>query len=433
MASRKVLDKLQVGLSLIEGATCCPNQMAIKSSDKDLWQVLAARNLCLAEGGGHDIVSLCNGCYNTLKTVNSALKGNDKLRDKVNGELAKLGLTFKGTIEVKHILELLTVDIGDGAIEKTVERRLKGLKAATFYGCHVVKPEDHMGFEDPKEPKSLDQLVKLLGIESVDYPEKDVCCGGGLKIASIDDALNFARSKLRSMKENGANCVVVACPYCMVQLDFSQKDILDVYGDEIGLPVFYYTELLGLAQGFKPEELGLDIHGRVGTSNKELLERILGEGPVEDVFDEKVTREQLEICSGCMACADDCAAAMATDYHPEELVALALEGKTDELVNRKDIWYCMNCHDCVEDCPQGFGMVSLVFRLKNLAIQAGICPEVVVNRGDELSETGYAFAPNQDVRKKMGLPPIKAADIKDVEKMIKNSSLKKVIKKQEEK
>ncbi len=429
IASRKTLEKLDIKLHELKNTTCCPNQMAIKSTDQDLWEVIAARNLALAEKNGYDILTLCNGCYNTLKTVNNALKNNDKLRDEVNEELAKLGLEFRGNIRVEHILEVLHDDIGTTALEKLIVRNLNGLKAAVHYGCHVVRPEDHMPFDDPEDPIKLDKLVELLGIQSIDYPDKISCCGGGLKIASTEDAAGFARNKLLHMAENNANCIVVVCPYCRAQLESAQLEIQEAYNEKFDLPIFYYTELLGLAFGFNPEDLGLNLPGVNAEVKQKLLDIALGKRPSVELFDETVTEDQLKICLECQACADDCSAAViAADYHPEEIIELALDGKLDELLEREDIWYCMNCHECIERCPQGFGMVKLMFRLKNLAIERGICPEVILNRDNELSKTGFAFALDNKVRKKLGLPPIKCAEPDEIMKIITGTNLEKATK-----
>ncbi|MHC4756678.1 MAG: heterodisulfide reductase-related iron-sulfur binding cluster, partial [Planctomycetota bacterium] len=428
LASRKVLDNLDVELIELKDTTCCPNQMAIKSTDEALWELMAGRNLAIAEKNGYDVLSLCNGCYNTLKTVNSTLKNDDKLRDKLNHELATMDLEFNGKIKVKHILEVLLDDIGVTAIEKTLKKSLDGLIAGVHYGCHVTRPEDSISFDDTKEPKSLDKLVELLGIKSIDYPDKYLCCGGGLKIASTEDAAGFARIKLMEIKESNANCIIVTCPYCRAQLESAQEEIRECYNEKFDLPIFYYTELLGLAMGFSPEELGLYVADANLESKKRLLNSIFGEHPPEKIFDETVTKEQLKICLECLACADDCSSATATDYHPEELLALALKGDLEELIRRKDIWYCMNCHECIERCPQDFGMVKLIFRLKNLAIERGICPDVISNRDTELSASGFAFKPNSELRKKMGLPEIEGAESKDILKLITGTRIKKATK-----
>jgi CoB--CoM heterodisulfide reductase subunit B len=422
ISSRKVLADLGVTLHELEGTTCCPNQMAIKSTDETVWELMAARNMAIAEKNGFDILSLCNGCYNTLKTVNSTMKNNDKRRDWVNSELKEQDLEFNGTIKVKHILEVLTSELGLVAIEKKLKRNLDGLSAATHTGCHVTRPEDNISFDDTKEPKALDSLTKLLGIKSVKYPEKHICCGGGLKIGCIEDAAAYARKKILHMIENGADCIVVCCPYCRAQFESALKEIKENYNEKYELPVFYITELIALAMGYSPNELGLLILEASPLAKKELINKILDEKielKIEDeIFDETVTRDQLKICIDCLACADDCSTAMISDYHPDELVKLALAGDLDEILKRDDIWHCMNCHECIDNCPQGFGMVKLIFRLKNLAIERGICPDVIINRDTELSKTGYSFKPNDEVRKKLGLPPIKCIDTDDISCMV---------------
>jgi heterodisulfide reductase subunit B len=425
ISSRKVLDKLGIELVDLKNTTCCPNQMAIKSTDDYAWELLAARNLTIAEAVGFDILTLCNGCYNTLKSVNSALTNNDKLRSKINKELKALGLEFKGNIKVKHILEVLSDDIGVTIIERTLIKNLDGLIAATHTGCHVSRPEDNVPFDDTKNPKKLDKLVELLGINSVDFPEKHICCGGGLKIANTEDAVSYARKKFNHIKETNANCMVVVCPYCRAQFESAMDEIKECYNEKLNLPVFYYTELLGLAMGFSAKELGLFIADANMDAKKELLKSISSSIDTDDLFDEVVTNEQLKICLECQACVDDCSTASVSDYHPEELLELALAGKLDELMNKKDIWYCMNCHECIENCPQGFGMVKFIFKLKNLAIERGICPDVITHRDVELTKSGYAFKPDAELRKKLGLPEIKGAEKKDIMKIISGTGIEK--------
>ena len=429
IASRKVLADLGVELFELKGTTCCPNQMAIKSTDTHLWSLLSARNLAIAEKAGYDILTLCNGCYNSLKTMNTALTTDDKLRTKLNKDLSSYGLEFKGNINVKHILEVLHDDLGPMTIERSVVRPLKGLRGALHYGCHIIRPEDNITFDDLEKPKTLDKLVEILGIKSVDYPDKHLCCGGGLKIASAEDAASFARKKLMHIKEYNANCLIVVCPYCRAQFESAKAEIAENYNEKFDLPIFYYTELLALAMGYSPEDLGLYLHEKNPVEKRDLLGMALGKVALGDIFDHSVPEEQIDICLDCQACVDDCSAAMVSDYHPEELMALAKEGKVDELLKRKDIWYCMNCHECINHCPQGFGMVKFIFRLKNLATQHGICPEVIANRDKALSSTGYAFEADNALRKKLGLPPIKGSAPKDLSKLITGTTLEKVIKK----
>ena len=162
---------------------------------------------------------------------------------------------------------------------------------------------------------------------------------------------------------------------------------------------------------------------RSASREQELVDRILGRDLDEPFFTEEVTRSQLETCSECLACVDDCqTAATVCDYRPEELLRLVLEGRVEEAAGRPDIWYCINCHECVERCPQHFGMVSLLVRLKNLAVEMGIYPDAVGHRRAELAETGYAFAPDTEVRERLGLEAVKGPELDKFKRFLEEAS-----------
>jgi heterodisulfide reductase subunit B len=419
-STRWVMDSLGVELLQIEGASCCPNQMAIQSSNKELWYALAARNLCLAEKKGYDILSLCNGCYDTLKTVNTKLKGDDNFREKINKILSEFDLEFKGKIEVKHLVQVLHDDIGISALEKKVIRPLDGLKLAPFEGCHSKRPGDHMGFDDPFEPGYLGDLIKVIGGDPISYSEHHSCCGGGLSIARPNDVAPSAKRVLNSALESQSQAIVVNCPFCFAQFFRSEREILEYQADFRTQSVFYITELMGLSFGAKESDLGLPMHYEHSVGDeKEFVSRFLKKELDESLFNDEVTRMQLEICAKCLACCDDCSTAMTTSkYHPEEILKLVLSGNIEEAIKREDIWFCMNCHECTTQCPQDFGMVKLIVRLKNMAAEAGIYPEVVGHRTSELHESGYSFAPDIKNRKKMGLAEIKLADMSKLRKLI---------------
>lgn len=426
LASRKVLEKLGLRIDYIEEANCCPNQMAIQSSDKTIWYVLAARNLCLAENKKHDILTLCNGCYDTLKSVNTKLKADDKFRDEINEKLRELDLEFKGEIEVKHIIEVLHDDVGLNTIESKVVVSLDGFKFAAFEGCHVKRPMDHMGFDSPYEPSYLEDIIKITGGEPVSYPEHYSCCGGGLSVGRKDDVVPAARRVLLSAVEAGARALVVNCPFCFAQFFRGGKEIADIYFDGLRLPVFYITELLGLAFGFDPKEIGLPMHYKDSVGGEEeLIAEILGERIDDKIFTDEVTKSQLQLCEQCFACTDDCPTAMTTsDYRPEEILKLVLSGKVEEAISRDDIWYCMNCHECTQLCPQHFGFVKLLIRLKNLAVAKGIYPEVIGHRMSELHETGYSFPPDTKIREDLGLHEIKLPEVEDLRKLLEKAKKK---------
>jgi heterodisulfide reductase subunit C len=222
--------------------------------------------------------------------------------------------------------------------------------------------------------------------------------------------------------------MVVNCPFCFAQLTRSQEAANDIFLDDIHMPIFYITQLIGLAMGLGPEELGMSMHYECSVGEEqEIVARFTGREPEpslnEELFSHGVTPEQLEICAGCLACADDCSTAAATaEYRPEEILGLVLEGRIDEALERDDIWYCMNCHECTEHCPQRFGMVKLLIRLKNMAVARGRYPAVIGHRISGLHESGFSFEPDTECREEMGLPDLKAPDMAKLRKFLEDES-----------
>jgi heterodisulfide reductase subunit B len=395
-ATRSVLDSLEVKLNGMPGASCCPNQMTVQSGSVGVWYLLAARNLCIAEEMEMDILTLCNGCFDTLKTANSWLKVNPRFRERINDILTNFGEEFKGTIDVKNILQVLHDDVGMGRIENGMVHPLTGIRIAPFVGCHVRRPMDKMGFEDPQEPQYLARLVKSMGGEIVSYTEKNSCCGGGLSVARKEDAYASSRRILRSALEAGAEAMVVNCPYCYSQFHGGQPAINERFHDGLEIPVMYITQMMGAAMDLPLEELGL-AHPLGGSSSPErlLAESIAAHDACEDGILDKGTMAQLEVCSRCLACADDCPTAMTVpEYRPEEIITLVRRGRVSDAARRDDIWFCMNCHECVEKCPQGYGMVRLMIELKNRASEMDIRPDVVDRRLESLRASGFAFNNN---------------------------------------
>jgi heterodisulfide reductase subunit B len=407
MSSRRVLEDLGLTLHDIEGASCCPNQMAIQAADKDLWYTVAARNLAMAEKNDVDIVSLCNGCYDTLKSVNSKLKADEDLRSRINEALKEFGVEFRGTIDVKHIIQVLHDDVGVNVIDKACKIHLDRFTFAPFVGCHVKRPMDHMGFDDPENPFYLKAIIKSTGAKLSRYPGSNDCCGGGFSIGSKDDVVPAARSLLHEVRDAG-------------EFATGERKANEQYFEDIGIPVMYVTELIGLAMGIDPAELGLHLHYGVSVGGeRELTERILGK-PVDDsALRDDVTRKQLETCKRCLACTDDCKAAMTIpEYDPEAVIDLVLEGRIDEAVARADIWYCVNCHECIQHCPQGFGMVKLWIMLKNMASEQGLAPEVLDHRLEALEAYGFSFQPDEEIREECGLDCIQAPDADTFKRLI---------------
>ena len=257
-ATRKVFSKLSLGLVDMKGASCCPPPGVIRSFDIDTWLLTAARNLAIAERLELDMVTMCNGCYATLKEANYILKTDEEKRKHINSLLSEIGYHFEGKTNVRHIIEVLYFDVGIGSLKSYIKKKISA-RVAVFYGCHLVKPSNLRPWKDPERPRFLDEMVEALGAESVEYEHKMMCCGAGgaVRSGNPEVSLRIAQQRLHAMKEAKAECIVDVCPFCHLQFDLGQREIAERWGDTVNLPVLYYTQLLGMAMGLDPEELGV--------------------------------------------------------------------------------------------------------------------------------------------------------------------------------
>jgi heterodisulfide reductase subunit B len=259
-ATKLVLDRLDIKWSELKGASCCPAPGVFRSFDRITWLALASRNLALAEETNTDMLTICNGCFSSLMDANSVLKNDSVLRNEVNNHLKKIGKVYEGTIEVRHIIEFINKDIGAKKLSKLIEKPLE-IKAAVHYGCHLLKPTKDRKLGRAECPVFFDGLVEALGAISVPYDGKTSCCGagGGVRSAMLETSLKMTEYKLDRMKKAGVDCVVDACPFCHLQYDIGQVELAKT-GKTYSLPVVHYSQLLGLAFGYTPEEVGLHLN-----------------------------------------------------------------------------------------------------------------------------------------------------------------------------
>jgi len=254
---RETLPRLGIELVDMKGASCC-GFPALSSVSKMGWHYLSARNLAIAEKMGSPLLPLCNGCHLSFIETMHFLKEDPELMNIVNGNLEKEGLRYGGKVKVVHLLEVLHDKVGAAKISGLVVKPLKGLKMASHPGCHAIRPSDLQKVDDPEDPQKLDTLIKALGAETFDYPEKIDCCGSQLAVASGRTTLKIAGDKLKAVKSYGFDGLVTTCPFCFKMYDGRQRAIKGALKDNtLDVPVFYYTQLLGLALGSSPERLGL--------------------------------------------------------------------------------------------------------------------------------------------------------------------------------
>ncbi|MDH5266377.1 MAG: CoB--CoM heterodisulfide reductase iron-sulfur subunit B family protein [Candidatus Bathyarchaeota archaeon] len=255
ISTRRVLDKLGVELVEMPEFNCCG--FPLDPVNHDMMLTLAARNLCLAEQQNLNIITLCNGCFGILNHVNKELKEDKKIKEKVNGYLKEIGMEFKGTITVKHLIHVLAEDVGFEKIKETVQKPLNQLRVAQHSGCHVVRPAKYIGFEDPENPTTLKKLIQVTGAKCLDYMDEPECCGAPIVGVNDKIPLQLAREKLDHIKAVGAQAMITCCPYCHIMYDLNQPRIERAFNEKFGIPVLHYPQLLGLAMGIAPEELAL--------------------------------------------------------------------------------------------------------------------------------------------------------------------------------
>ena len=415
-STREVFDRLGVDAVDLDGLTCCPEKTMIRNMSHRTWLLTAARNLTVAEEAERIFVTPCTGCFSTLKGAQVELDTNPGLREDVNRELSRVGRRYLGTTDVVHVLDLLYHDFGPAGLQSRVVYPMTGMRIAVHYGCHLLRPSDELLFDDPFWPRKLDELVEALGAESVPYPSKMECCGNLLLRAGEEEtAQAMCRGKLRDMVEQEADAVVLVCPSCMMQYDTMQH-VLQRAGEDLHLPVLYYPELLGLALGLEPEELGMDRH-RVDVAP--FLERWRGQQKAIDVIRRRWDYPLLRACAECGACVDDCPVARADPtYDPNALVRALAAGELEAVLRSPDLWKCVECYTCAELCPNKYDQMTILRQAKNLAIAKGLAPVAVAEGMRAFREKGRLTEASVVQRRRLGLPPAPEAPVEELQALL---------------
>lgn len=257
VAARKVFERLGVETVELLGYSCCPEPVVSRLIDEEAALVISARNLTLAEDLGINMMTLCNGCYETLAEANEILKHDAEKRDKVNNILKRYGREYKGKIDIKHVIEVLYEDVGLGNIEKLVVKPQK-IRVALHYGCHLYR--EYKSADIMRKPKMMREIVERTGAQVIDYGLERMCCGYPSMQASEEFSLKerLAR-KLSKISSAGVDAVVMACPACMIQFELGQV-MLRPYGIQFNIPCINLMELLALSFGVPSKELLIELH-----------------------------------------------------------------------------------------------------------------------------------------------------------------------------
>ena len=221
---------------------------------------LIARNLAQAtkNQGLDTLVAPCSACYLNLRKCDKYMATEPELAGRVSQALAEAGLSYTGgTLHVRHLLDIVYNDIGLEPLQAKVSRPLKGLRVAPYYGCMIVRPGFHNGDDDPEYPMSLDRILAALGAEVVDYPMKAHCCGGHMTQISEAAGFELIRRLIKGADDYQADLIVTICPMCQLNLDGFQGAMNRHFGTSYHIPVLYFTQLIGLALGLPPKELGI--------------------------------------------------------------------------------------------------------------------------------------------------------------------------------
>jgi heterodisulfide reductase subunit B len=216
---------------------------------------LPYENICLAEKMGlTDIIAPCASCFARLKTAIYEANEDSDIAGQISEALEK---PLPKSMKVLSPLEIFCNQQG---LAEAVTKQLPELKVVCYYGCLLTRPSKVMQFDECEYPMAMDDLLRSLGIETLDWSYKTECCGGALAMTRTDVVLKLTRDILEEAKAVGANAIAVACPLCHVNLDTRQVEVEQEYGVQYGLPVFYFTQLMGLAMGVAGDKLGLQKH-----------------------------------------------------------------------------------------------------------------------------------------------------------------------------
>jgi succinate dehydrogenase / fumarate reductase cytochrome b subunit len=264
MSTMAVARKLNIEMIELTEASCC-GASHLQDYDDFLSLVLNARNIAYAEKHGLTMVTICNTCQLNTAMTKHRLDKNPELKARVNEKLAEVGLEYKGTSNVIHFLYAIIDDFGLDEIKKMVVKPLSQFNIAPFYGCHNIRPselhdESHKQKENPYKPTSLDDLIIACGGKNVDYEEKTKCCGFHVELQAPHTAAVLTGTAIAGATDNNADMMVTPCPLCHLKLDTQTKSASEAIGREVSLPVLHMQQMVGLALGCTPAELGLKHH-----------------------------------------------------------------------------------------------------------------------------------------------------------------------------
>jgi succinate dehydrogenase / fumarate reductase cytochrome b subunit len=258
-----VAERLGIELVTLDRANCC-GAGVIAEHNQELADTLNARTFALAQETGLSMMNICSTCQGAQSECQQRLDADSAYRAHINEALSGEGIEYvkgKDSFENKNFLWVLAEDYGLDELRSKVTRPLSGLRVGPFYGCYVVRPKSRLGYEQhPDRDIYLERVIEALGGEVVDYDGARKCCGFPVITMNRETSLRQAGTHLSDALDRGADCLVTPCPLCHLNLDMQQPEAAKIVNRELDLAVLHLPQLVGLALGFDPEQLGMDRH-----------------------------------------------------------------------------------------------------------------------------------------------------------------------------
>jgi succinate dehydrogenase / fumarate reductase, cytochrome b subunit len=258
-----VAERLGIELVTLDRANCC-GAGVIAEHNQELADSLNARTFALAQSTDLAMMNICSTCQGAQSECQQRLDADSAYRAHINEILAEEELEYvkdKDGWTNKNFLWILVEDIGLDALKEQVRRPLAGLRVGPFYGCYIVRPKHRLGYEEhPERDLYLEQVIEALGGEVVEYDGSRKCCGFPVITMNRDTSLRQAGTHIGDALDAGADCLVTPCPLCHLNLDMQQPEAAKVVNRGLGLAVLHLPQLVGLALGAEPKELGMAKH-----------------------------------------------------------------------------------------------------------------------------------------------------------------------------
>ena len=260
LSTTKSAEGLGIEFVEMKSAACC-GAGVVSEKNPILADALNARTFAIAEEKNLDIVTICSTCQGILKKTECHVDSDPAYKEKINKVLEGGGHNYAGgKIKIQHFANVLATEEGLNLLRAKVKRPLTGLKTAAFYGCYVLRPSELSLYEDPDNPTGMEEIFKILGATPVYYDSRTKCCGFPIVMMNKEASHDMAGNALIDAIDSGADCVVTGCPLCHLSLDAYQPEIDKMNKKGYSIPILHLPQLVALALGYSPQELGMDKH-----------------------------------------------------------------------------------------------------------------------------------------------------------------------------